>query len=118
MPPPPFTLIVFSVVSRPILLSSLRSVIILAALGLLFNRLLHIRLMGPLSQWRQVGVVSHWHRQAHGCEHGVFLGLFQLALLFLETRSLGFFGLGVTFRVPREIAVLLPAPDRRHERVA
>jgi hypothetical protein len=71
--------------------------------------------MRPFTQWCQIGVVPHWHWQAHGCEHGIFLGLFQLAFLLLQTCSFGFLGLGVAFCVPGKIAVLLPTPNWRHE---
>jgi hypothetical protein len=74
--------------------------------------------MRPFSQRCQIGVVSFRHWQAHGCEHGVFLCLLQLALFLLDARSLRFFRFGVALCVPREVFVLLPAPDRRHERVA
>lgn len=74
--------------------------------------------MRPFAQRCQIGVVSYWHRQAHGRKHGVFLCLLQLALLLFDARSLGFFRFSVTLRVPGEILVLLPAPDWRHQRVA
>lgn len=73
--------------------------------------------MCSLAQWSQVGVVSHWHRQAHGCKHGIFLSLLQLALLLLQTGSLGFLRFGIAFRIPAKVAILLPAPNRCHERM-
>jgi len=76
--------------------------------------------VGLLSKWRQVCVVlgALRHGQAHGSKHGVFFGFLQLALLFFDSLSLGFLGLGVALCIPVQVAALLPAPHGGHERVA
>lgn len=101
-----------------LLLSPLRPVFVLSILDLFFDCLLHVGLVRSFAQRCQVGVVSYWHWQAHGCEHSVFFCLLQLALLLLDARCFGFLRFGVAFCVPGEVFVLLPAPDWRHERVA
>jgi hypothetical protein len=73
-----------------------------------------------LPQRSQVCIVrgSLWHGQAHGGQHRILFGLLQLALLLLDARGLGFLGVDVAFRVPVEVAALLPAANGGHERVA
>lgn len=104
---------------RPVLLlSPLCTVFVLAVLCLLLDCFLDVGLVCFFAQRRQVGVVPFWHRQAHGSEHGILFCLFQLALFLFDARGLGFLRVGVAFRVPGEVLVLLPAPHWRHERVA
>ena len=76
--------------------------------------------MRSLAQRREVGIGfgAHWHRQAHGGQHGVLFRLFELALFFGDASSFCLLGLLVTLGVPGQVASLLPAADRRHDRVA
>jgi len=68
--------------------------------------------MRLLAQRRQVRVRrgSIGDRETHGTEHGVFFGLFHLALFFGELFSFGAAViLAVAFGVPVEVLALLPA---------
>ena len=80
--------------------------------GLVFQGLVHIGLVCLFAQRRQIRVCrgSLGHGKAHGAEHGVFFGFFQLALFFGELVGGGApVGVGVTFGVPVEVFALLPA---------
>jgi hypothetical protein len=84
--------VVISVPPRPfLLLFPPHFLLVLAFLCLDFHGVVGVCLVGFLSQWLQIRVVlcALWHGQAHGCKHSVFLGFLQLALLFLDSLSLG-----------------------------
>lgn len=102
---------VIAVVIAVVLVRSIRGLV-------LHSSVLGVAVLCLDAERRQVGVVAHWHGQAHGGQHGILLGLFDLALLLLDAGGLGGLGLVVALCVPAEVAALLPAADGGHDGVA
>lgn len=112
MPPATFSMVVVSMPPRA-LCPFLPGMLVRLLLNFLFHFLLHVGLVRLFTQRCEVCVCrgSVGYGKAHGPQHGIFFCLFQLSFLFGELVGGGlfFFLVLVAFRVPVEIAALLPA---------